>query len=135
MMERGEVDRMTGIRGPTVYVVDGDRGVREGLQFLLGTLGLRVVTFRSAEELLPGLEQDPPQCIITEVQLPGMSGLDLQRRLRATAIHVPVIVLAADADVRMAVRAMQLGAIDFIEKPFLERSVVASVREALGVTV
>ena len=135
MTERASLDRMTGMPVPTVYVVDGDRGVRDGLQSLLGTLGVRVVTFPSAEELLSRLEQGPPQCIITEVQLPGMSGLDLQRQLRVATIDVPVIVLAADADVPMAVRAMQLGAIDFIEKPFIDRSVVARVREALGVAV
>ena len=134
MTERANVDRTTGAPIPTVYVVDGDQGVRDGLQSLLGTLGLRVIGLASAEEALRRLVRDPPQCVITEVQLPGMSGLDLQRRLRAAAIDVPVIVLAADADVPLAVRAMQLGAIDFIEKPFLDRSVVARIREALGVT-
>jgi FixJ family two-component response regulator len=134
MTEQPNVNRMTGIPVPTVCVVDGDAGVREGLKSLLGTLGLRVATFRSAEELLDCVERHRPQCIITEVQLPGMSGLDLQRRLVASAPDVPVIVLAANADVPMAVRAMHLGAIDFIEKPFIARIVVARVCEALGVT-
>lgn len=134
MAQRANIDRMTGIPMPTVCVVDGDEGVREGLRSLLGTLGLRVIAFRSAEELLGYLETERPQCIITEVQLPGMSGLDLQCRLRVAAADVPVIVLAANADVPMAVRAMHLGAIDFIEKPFIDRIVVARVCEVLGVT-
>jgi len=118
---------------PTVCVVDGDSGVRRSLQALLETLPVRVVAFGSAEEFLRCLDEDRPCCLITEVHLPGMSGIDLQRALRERGLSVPVIVLSADADVPMAVRAMHLGAIDFIEKPFVDRMVLARVRKALQI--
>jgi len=119
-------------RRPAVGVIDGDDGVRQSLESLLKTLGVTVETFKSAEEFLERIDRRPLDCLVTEVHLPGMSGIDLQRRLRARAITLPVIVIATEADVALAVRAMRLGALDFIEKPFVERAVLARVRQVLS---
>lgn len=115
----------------TVHVVDGDRGVLQGIQSLIGTLGVHVSCHRSAEEFLERADFDDQGCVITEVHLPGMSGIDLQKALQERGIKYPVIVMATQADVRMAVRAMALGAIDFIEKPFVDRILLARVKQAL----
>jgi len=119
-------------RRPAVGVIDGDAGVRQSLESLIKTLDVTVATIKSAEEFLECVERYPLDCLITEVQLPGMSGIDLQGRLRERAIVLPVIVIATEADVAMAVRAMRLGALDFIEKPFVDRAVVARVRPGLA---
>ena len=114
-----------------VYVVDGDPSVGESLRFLLRSLQLEVVLFTTAEEALTQIEKSLPLCLISEVYLPGMSGIDLQRQLQTRRIALPVIMLATHADVPLAVEAMQLGALDFIEKPTIERVVLARVREAM----
>ena len=119
-------------RQPAVGVIDGDDGVRRSLESLLKTLDVSVVTFSSAEEFLEYIDRRPFDCLVTEVELPGMSGIELQCRLRERAIRLPVIVIATEADVAMAVRAMRPGALDFIEKPFVERAVLARVRQALA---
>jgi two-component system response regulator FixJ len=116
----------------TVCIVDGDTGVRQSLTALLGALPVRVVTFHNAEAFLHCLDADRPCCLITEVHLPGMNGLDLQEELRRRGLRIPVIVISGDADVPIAVRAMHLGALDFIEKPFVERRVLHLVRHALA---
>jgi two-component system, LuxR family, response regulator FixJ len=115
----------------TVFVVDGDEGVRESLELLLTSLRIRVETFPTGEALLGRVEEAVPDCIITEVFLPGMSGLELLRELGARGRTVPVIVMATHADVPLAVEAMQLGALDFVEKPVIDRVIVTRVREAL----
>lgn len=99
---------------------------------MLQTLDLGVQGFTSAEEFLQTVDGGTPDCLITEVHLPGMTGIDLQKHLKERGIHLPVIVLATNADVPVAVRAMHLGALDFIEKPFIDRVVVARVKEALA---
>ena len=115
----------------TVYVVDGDQSVLDGVRSLLGTLGVEVRCFRSAEQLLDTVSFDTPGCVVTELHLPGISGLELQKTLRQRGADYPVIVMASDADVPMAVRAMRLGALDFIEKPFIDRVLIARVKQAL----
>ncbi len=118
----------------TVYVIDGDKSVLEGVQSLVSTLGVCVAGFRSAEQFLESVDFDKPGCVITEVHLPGISGLDLQEVLRKRGVTFPVIVMASEADVPMAVRAMAQGALDFIEKPFVDRILVARVKQALHST-
>ena len=118
-----------------VVVVDGDEGVREGLRVLLETLKLRVETYRSAEELLRNVDDGCPWCLISEIQLPGIGGVDLLNRLQERGIDVPVIFLATQADVPTVARAMSLGAVDVIDKPFVAESMVAHVREVLGLPV
>lgn len=115
----------------TVYVIDGDKSVLEGVRSLVKTLGVHVAGFRSAEQFLESVDFDKPGCVITEVHLPGISGLDLQKTLRERGVTYPVIVMASEADVPMAVRAMAQGALDFIEKPFVDRILVARVKQAL----
>lgn len=123
-----------GVEAPgrlSVYVVDGDPEVGRNLAPLLRTLHLEVEVFESAEGALPRILEAPPGCLISEVYLPGLSGIELLRELRDEGSSIPVIILAAQADVPLAVEAMQLGALDFIEKPVVDRIVLARVREAL----
>jgi len=115
----------------TVAVVDGDEAVRQSLELLLGSLHLRVETFPTGEALLNHVEELHPDCIITEVFLPGMSGIELLRELAARRRTVPAIVMATHADVPLAVEAMHLGALDFVEKPVIDRVIVTRVREVL----
>ena len=117
--------------GKSVYVVDGDPSVGESLRFLLRPLQVDVELFTTAEEALARIEDTLPLCLISEVYLPGMSGIELQRQLLTRRIALPVIMLATHADVPVAVEAMQLGALDFIEKPTIERVVLTRVREAM----
>ncbi len=120
---------------PIVSVIDPDEGVRESLRALLDTLGLDACTFTSAEGFLNSLQDaDPPACLITELQLRGMSGMDLQRRLRDEGLNVPVIVLATDADVPTAVACMRLGAAHFMEKPIVGPDLAQRLRRILGTT-
>jgi len=120
-----------GSTAATIHVVDGDQNVLLGVSSLLGTLGVGVRCYRSAEQFLDEVDPNEPGCIITEVHLPGISGLDLQEALRERGANYPVIVMASDADVPMAVRAMGLGALDFIEKPFVDRVLITRVKQAL----
>ena len=115
----------------TVYVVDGDKSVLHGVQSLLSTLGVGVRCYRSAEQFLDNVDFEKPGCVITEVSLPGITGIDLQEELRRRGVNYPVIMMASDADVPMAVRAMALGALDFIEKPFVDQVLLARVKQAL----
>jgi two-component system response regulator FixJ len=124
-------DGTSGGRRRAVVVVDGDEAVRQSLAMLLGTLHLLVETFPDGEALLGRLEELHPDCIITEVFLPGMSGIELLRELTARGRTIPAIVMATHADIPLAVEAMHLGALDFVEKPVIERVIVTRVREAL----
>lgn len=117
--------------GPTVYVVDGDQAVREGLRALLDSMNVSVEVFVSAEELLQSGISKSRGCVITDVALPGMNGLELQRRLRAEGAEVPVIFVASASDVPMAVNAMRDGAFDFFEKPFVDRLLLQRILGAL----
>lgn len=116
---------------PTVYVVDEDAAVRESLGSLLGFLDLDIETFSTAEAFLDAYDPRRPACLVTEVYLRGMSGLDLLEHLQDEAVDLPVIVVASHGDVPMAVRALRAGARDFIEKPFVDRVLVESIRRAL----
>jgi FixJ family two-component response regulator len=118
--------------GPAVYVLDGDPAVGESIRYLLRTLQLDVEVFTSAEEALPRIVDAPPLCLIAEVYLPGMTGIELQRWLGTQGLEFPVIMLATHADVPLAVEAMRLGAMDFIEKPTIDRVVLTRVKEAMA---
>src|SRR5438128_2281472 len=103
---------------PTVFVVDDDAAVRNSLRWLIETLALPVETCGSAQEFLAAYEPSRPGCLVLDLRLPGMSGLELQERLTARGICLPVIVITGHSDVPMAVRALKQGAVDFLEKPF-----------------
>jgi two-component system, LuxR family, response regulator FixJ len=128
----GQGERPAPPTGGSVFVVDEDEGVEQSFKLLLGMLCVDVESFRSAEELLDRLSERTPDCLIAEVYLPGMSGLELLRELRARGLKIPVIVMATHANVPLAVEAMQLGALDFIEKPFVHRVLVSRVKQALA---
>lgn len=117
---------------PTVYVVDADAAVREGLSALLAETRATVRTYASAEAFLAEASISARSCLIVEVHLPGMDGLELLERLRARGMRLPVIVLASCSDVPTAVRAMRSGALDFIDKPFIDRVLLNRVRQALA---
>jgi two-component system, LuxR family, response regulator FixJ len=114
-----------------VHVIDDDDAVRDSLTFLLRTVGIEVQSYPSAGAFLDAVAGAQLKCVITDVRMPGMSGIDLLRRLRELKIDVPVIVITGHGDVPLAVEAMKIGAADFLEKPFDDDTLLASVRSAL----
>ena len=112
---------------PLVYHADPDPGVQRSVKKLLAALGARTEAFPSARDLLAALPRGMPSCIIAEARLPDLSGLALLQELRARGLAIPVILLSSDADVTSAVTAMRAGALDFIEKPWIDRALVAQV--------
>jgi len=119
-------------RAPTVYVVDDDASTRELLSWLMKREGLEVQTFAEARAFLESYASDAPGCLILDLNMPGMSGLDLQQNLKAAGVTIPVIFLSGRADVPKAVRAVKEGAIDFIEKPFDYKQVASLVRDCIA---
>lgn len=115
-----------------VYVVDDDAGVRESIATLLRSRGLTTEIFPDAVSFLQAYRPGRTGCLVVDVRLPGVSGLDLQQRLRALGEALPVIVMSGHADVPMASRAMKAGAVDFIEKPFRARRLLQGVEDALA---
>ncbi|WP_296596421.1 response regulator FixJ [Phenylobacterium sp.] len=114
-----------------VHVIDDDEAVRESLTTVLGAAGFAVTAYASAYAFLEIIEHAPAGCVVTDVCMPQISGLDLLRRLQDRLDRFPVIVLTGEADVAMAVEALKNGALDLIEKPYAAEAVVASVREAM----
>lgn len=117
---------------PVVYVVDDDAAMRRSLTFLLESVQQRVETFSNAEEFLSAYDPNRPGCLLLDVRMPGMSGLELQSELAAMKCLLPVIVISGHGDVPMAIRAMKNGALDFIEKPFNQQTLIERVGEAIG---
>lgn len=115
-----------------VYVVDDDEGVRHGLRLLLASGGVQTACFADPLDFLDSCQGNTPGCVLLDVRMPGMSGLDLQQRLHDRGVRLPVIVLTGHADVPMAVRAMKVGAFDFIQKPFNEQQLLDRVFEAIA---
>jgi FixJ family two-component response regulator len=116
---------------PLVYVVDDDPSVRNALRRLLGSVGLQVRTFASARDFLCEDHADVPSCLVLDVRMPGMSGLDLQRELTAAGLAIPIIFITGHGDVPMSVRAMKAGAVDFLPKPFNDQQLLDAIRAAL----
>ena len=114
-----------------VHVIDDDDALRDSLSFLLGTARLNVKTYESAEAFLAALPDANSGCIITDVRMPDMSGVDLLRKLNELRIALPVIIITGHGDVQLAVEAMKIGAADFIEKPFDDEVLLNAVRAAL----
>jgi two-component system, LuxR family, response regulator FixJ len=117
---------------PVIYVIDDDDSVRDSLDFLLRSSRFRVKTYDSASAFLESLPDIAFGCVITDVRMPGLSGIELLRRLRELQIKIPVIVVTGHGDVPLAVEAMKIGAADFFEKPFDGDNIVAAVRTALN---
>ncbi len=120
---------MTG--APIVFVVDDDPSVRSSLKFLLSTVGLQVESFDSADAFLHKKPPDAPSCLVLDVRLPGLSGLDFQRELAARNTRIPIIFLTGHGDIPMSVRAMKAGAVEFLTKPFRDQDLLDAVRIAL----
>jgi FixJ family two-component response regulator len=118
-------------RGPIIYIVDDDADVREGLQSLLLSVGLRSETFNSTTSLLKSKLADEASCLILDVRLPGLSGLDFQAEVAKEKIKVPIIFITGHADVPMSVKAMKAGAVEFLTKPIREQDLLDAVRVAL----
>jgi two-component system response regulator FixJ len=116
---------------PIVHVIDDDEAVREVLSFQLGSAGIDVRTYDSAAGFLKAALPIQAGCIITDVRMPEISGIELLRRLRQLKVTAPVIVITAHGDIPLAVEAMRMGAVDFLEKPFEDEVLLASVRSAL----
>lgn len=114
-----------------VHLIDDDDGVRHSLAFLLATAGLAVRVYELGVAFLAALGTLQPGCIVSDVRMPGIDGLELQRRLKAVGVHLPVIIMTGHADVPLAVEAMKAGAVDFIEKPFDDEVLLSAIRVAL----
>jgi RNA polymerase sigma factor (sigma-70 family) len=123
------------IAEPTVFVVDDDEAMRSSLKWLIESTGMAVRTFDSADAFLAGYSPDWTGCLLLDVRMPGMSGLELQAYLAQAGYRLPVIIITGHGDVAMAVKAMQAGALDFVEKPFHDEDLLASIHRALAADI
>lgn len=114
-----------------VFIVDDDASMRESLKNLLRTVGLRVETFASAQEFLRSKRTDEPGCLVLDVRLPGLSGLELQKRMAEANTDMPIIFLSGHADIPMSVSAMKAGAVEFLTKPVREQDLLDAIHQAL----
>jgi FixJ family two-component response regulator len=119
-------------QAPTVFVVDDDEGVRNSLRFLLKSVGLTARAVPSAAEFLDSYRPGQPGCLVLDVRMPGMSGLELQQQLNLRGAPIPVIFITGHGDVPMAVEAMQHGAFDFLQKPFRDQDLIDRIQRALA---
>lgn len=117
--------------GPVVFVVDDDAAVRESLEMLIESVGHTVQTFASAVDFLEAWTPDRTGCLVLDVRMPGMSGLELQQRLKEKEGRIPIIFITGHGDVPMAVSSMKAGAVDFIQKPFRDQELLDRIAEAL----
>ena len=118
-------------QGPVVFVVDDDPSIRSSLKFLMSSVGLQVEGFDSADALLKRNLPDAPSCLVLDVRLRGLSGLDFQRQLAERNCHIPIIFITGHGDIPMSVRAMKAGAVEFLTKPFRDQDLLDAVRIAL----
>jgi FixJ family two-component response regulator len=116
---------------PIVIIVDDDPSVRRSTERLIRLAGLNVRTFASAREFMDYPRPAGPACLVLDVRMPGLSGMDLQRELTQAAVHIPIIFVTGHGDIPMTVRAMKAGAVEFLTKPFRSRSLMAAVRAAI----
>jgi FixJ family two-component response regulator len=122
---------MTPAGATMVFIIDDDAAVRESIQDLLESCGLRSESFGTAEEFLQCKRPDGPSCLVLDVRLPGVSGLDFQRRLVEAGFPIPIIFITGHGDIPMTVKAMKSGAVEFLTKPFLDRDLLNAIRQAL----
>jgi FixJ family two-component response regulator len=116
---------------PTVFIIDDDASMRASIQDLLESLGLRSQAFGTAEEFLRSNRPDGPSCLVLDVRLPGVNGLDFQRRLVEAGFRIPIIFITGHGDIPMTVKAMKSGAVEFLTKPFQDRDLMAAIGQAL----
>jgi FixJ family two-component response regulator len=122
---------MTSPGAPTVFIIDDDAAVRASIQDLLESLGLRSESFGTAEDFLRSKRPEGPSCLVLDVRLPGVNGLDFQRRLVDAGLQIPVIFITGHGDIPMTVKAMKSGAVEFLTKPFLDRALLDAIHQAL----
>src|ERR1700680_56198 len=122
---------MTPAGGPMVFVIDDDAAVRASIQGLLKSVGLRSECFGTAQEFLVSKRPDAPSCLVLDVRLPGVNGLDLQRRLAEAGIRIPIIFITGHGDIPMTVKAMKSGAVEFLTKPFRHQDLLDAIHQAL----
>jgi len=115
----------------TVFIVDDDAQMRESLRNLIRSVGLRVELFASAQEFLQRQHPDPPSCLVLDVRMPGLSGLDLQKRTSEAGLEIPIIFITGHGDIPMTVRAMKAGAVEFLTKPFRDQDLLDAIQQAL----
>jgi len=118
--------------GGVVIVVDDDDSTRMSLENLCRSVGLRVVTYASGRELLASPPADEPACLVLDVRLPGLSGLDLQTQLAANGVELPIVFITGHGDIPMSVQAMKAGAVEFLSKPFREQALLDAIAHALA---
>jgi len=116
---------------PTVFIVDDDRGLRQAIQDLVESVGLRAESFASGEDFLRAKRMNRPSCLVLDVRLPQMSGLDFQQRLTEAGIQIPIIFITAHGDIPMSVRALKSGALEFLTKPFRDQDLLDAIHQAL----
>jgi len=117
---------------PTVFIIDDDSGVRESIKDLVESVGLRAESFATAQQFLASERRDVPGCLVLDVRLPGISGLDLQHDLKKAGIKIPIIFISGHADIPMSVRAMKSGAFEFLTKPFRDQALLDVIQRALS---
>ena len=115
----------------TVFIIDDDRGMRQAIQDLVESVGLRAESFATGEEFLSRKRTGDPSCLVLDVRLPRMNGLDFQRRLAETGVQIPVIFITAHGDIPMSVRALKSGAVEFLTKPFRDQDLLDAIHLAL----
>ena len=122
---------MTAASPPTVFVVDDDDAVRDSLKLLVKSVGLPVITFATAQGFLGAYRPEQPGCLILDIRMPGMSGLELQQQLNLRGAVIPVVFISGHGDIPMAVEAMQHGAFDFLQKPFRDQDLIDRIQKAM----
>jgi FixJ family two-component response regulator len=123
---------MKSVAVPTVFIIDDDRGMRQAIHDLVESVGLRAESFATGEEFLGTRRTGRPSCLVLDVRLPQMSGLDFQRRLAETGMLIPIIFVTAHGDIPMSVRALKSGAVEFLTKPFRDQDLLDAIQQALG---
>jgi FixJ family two-component response regulator len=122
---------MTKAAAPMVFVIDDDDLVRASIQGMLKSVGLHAETFQSPQEFLRRRGPDGPSCLVLDVRLPGVNGLDFQRELADAGVHIPIIFITGHGDIPMTVRAMKSGAVEFLTKPFRDQDLLDAIHQAL----
>jgi FixJ family two-component response regulator len=116
---------------PTVFIIDDDRGMRQAIHDLVESVGLRAESFATGDEFLATKLSGRPSCLVLDVRLPQMSGLDFQRRLAETGVEIPIIFVTAHGDIPMSVKALKSGAVEFLTKPFRDQDLLDAIQQAL----
>ena len=116
---------------PTVFIIDDDRGMRQAIQDLAESVGLRAEAYATGQEFLRRQRTSGPSCLVLDVRLPQMSGLDFQRQLAETGVQIPIIFITAHGDIPMSVRALKSGAVEFLTKPFRDQDLLDAIQQAL----